>query len=390
MNDDLNLLRAYARHHSEEAFAALVSRHVNLVYSVALRQVRDAHLAEEITQAVFVILARKAGSLDESTILPGWLCRTARYAGANALTIQRRRHKREQEAFMESQLDPSAMAAPEPANELWLQIAPLLDHALGKLGDKDHDALVLRFFEDKNFAQVGAALGTSEDAAKMRVNRALEKLRRLFRQRGVNSTTATLANTISIYSMQAAPGTLGQTATTAALAKGATLSISTLTHIKGALKIMAWTKFKTAIAVGAVVIVAAGLTTGGIYLAKTSRPSPPPVFSGYATPEAALESIIWAAGTGDLDKLSFGATPEMLNGFRARMKGKSDEEIRQGLITWANAMNGYKITREDVISEDEVHVHIKAKPSPDALHNGQSIVVMRKIGDSWKQAGNAR
>src|SRR5258706_1948502 len=101
-NDDPTLLREYALLNSEEAFAKLISRYVNLVYSVALRQVGDAHLAEEITQAVFIILARKADSLGDKTILPGWLCRTARYASANALTIQRRRQRREQEAHMQS------------------------------------------------------------------------------------------------------------------------------------------------------------------------------------------------------------------------------------------------------------------------------------------------
>ncbi len=190
MNDDLTLLRDYARHNSEAAFATLVSRHVNLVYSVALRQVRDPHLAEEITQAVFIILARKADSLGDKTILPGWLCRTARYASANALTIQRRRQNREQEAYMQSILE-SGGDAPSPSigEETWNQIAPLLDGALEKLGQKDHDALVLRFFENKNFAEVGAALGASEDAAKMRVNRALEKLRKFFTKRGVTLST---------------------------------------------------------------------------------------------------------------------------------------------------------------------------------------------------------
>src|SRR5213595_4125100 len=111
MIEDMELVRQYARCKSEEAFATLVSRHINLVYSVALRQVRDQHLAEEIMQAVFIILARKAASLGPKTILPGWLCRTARYASANALTIQRRRQRREQEAHLQSILNESEPSA---------------------------------------------------------------------------------------------------------------------------------------------------------------------------------------------------------------------------------------------------------------------------------------
>jgi uncharacterized protein (TIGR03435 family) len=254
MNDDLTLLREYARNNSEEAFAALVSRHVNLVYSVTLRQVRDPQLAEEITQAVFIILARKAGSLGPKTILSGWLCRTARYASANALIIQRRRQHREQEAYMQS-------LSNETEPELWPQIAPLLETAMEKLGQKDHDAVVLRFFEGRNFREIGSVLGASEDAAKMRVNRALEKLRKFFTKRGVSSTTAVIAGVISANSVHAAPVALAKTVTAIALAKGAAASGSTLTLIKGALKIMAWTKAKTAIVVGVGIILAAGTTT---------------------------------------------------------------------------------------------------------------------------------
>jgi RNA polymerase sigma factor (sigma-70 family) len=169
-NDDLTLLREYSRSHSEPAFATLVSRHVNLVYSVAMRQVREPHLAEEITQAVFIILARKANLLGDKTILPGWLCRTARYVSTRALRTQRRRQQREQEAHMQSILN-------ESESETWTHIAPLLDGAMEQLGQKDHDALVLRFFENKNFSEVGAALGASgENAREPRAGKAAEIL----------------------------------------------------------------------------------------------------------------------------------------------------------------------------------------------------------------------
>ena len=160
---------------------------------------------------------------------------------------------------MQSTLNESAN---EPAHEeTWNQIAPLLDGAMEHLGQTDHDALVLRFFEGRNFKGVGAALGASEDAAKMRVNRALEKLRKYFTKRGVSSTTAIIAGAISANSVQAAPVALAKSVTALAIAKGAAASGSTLTLIKGALKIMAWTKMKTAIVTGAGVLLAAGTMT---------------------------------------------------------------------------------------------------------------------------------
>jgi RNA polymerase sigma factor (sigma-70 family) len=254
-NEDLSLLREYAWNNSEEAFAALVTRHVNLVYSVALRQVRDPNLAGEITQAVFIILARKADSLGNKMILSGWLCRTARYASANALTIQRRRRHREREAYMQSALNEA-----EPAHEeTWYQIAPLLNDAMEQLGRKDHDALVLRFFENKTFAEAGTSLGASEDAAKMRVNRALEKLRKFFTKRGVSSTTAIIAGAISANSVQAAPVALAKSVTAVAIAKGVAASGSTLTLIKGALKIMAWTKAKNTSVICLILILVGGI-----------------------------------------------------------------------------------------------------------------------------------
>ena len=264
LNDDLTLLREYSRSHSEPAFATLVSRHVNLVYSVAMRRVRDSHLAEEITQAVFIILARKADKLDGKTILSAWLCRTAHYVSARALRTEFRRQRREQEAYMQFLLN-------ESESEIWTKIAPMLDDALDRLGHKDHDAIVLRFFENKSLGEVGLAIGAGEDTARMRVNRALEKLQKFFTKRGIDSTTATIAETISANSVQAAPVALAKTVTAVALIKGATASISTLTLIKGALKIMMWTKAKTAVIVG----VAALLTVGTATVAVKVLSAPP-------------------------------------------------------------------------------------------------------------------
>jgi RNA polymerase sigma factor (sigma-70 family) len=135
MNDDMELVREYAARQSEQAFETLVSRNVGLVHSAALRQLRDPHQAEEITQTVFIILARKAGSLNPKTILPGWLYRTTRYVSAAAMKIQRRREYREQEAQMQAVIQE---AQTSPA---WEQMSPLLDEAMANLRVKDRDAI---------------------------------------------------------------------------------------------------------------------------------------------------------------------------------------------------------------------------------------------------------
>ncbi len=255
MNDDMRLVREYAASQSERAFETLVARHINLVYSAALRQVRDTHLAEEISQAVFVILARKAGSLGSKTILPGWLYRTARFASADALKTLRRRQRRELEACMQSTFDD------HPMDAAWQELSPLLDEAMAQLRDKDRDALVLRYFENKSLREVGDALGLQERAAQKRVARGLEKLHVFFARRGIASTTAIIANAVSAHSIQAAPVALTKSITAVAVTKGVAVSSSTLTLIKGALKIMAWTKAKTVIVIGTSVLLAAGTTT---------------------------------------------------------------------------------------------------------------------------------
>ena len=250
ISDDMALVREYAQSNSEQAFATLVSRHVNLIYSVALRQVHDPPLAEEIAQAVFIILSREAKSLSPKTILSGWLCRTARYISADTLKSQRRRQFREQEAHMQSLLN-------EPEPGVWNQIAPLLDEALNCLGEKEHDAVVLRFFDGKELKQVGAAMGTTEDAARMRVNRGVEKLREFFTKRGVTLSATAIAGAVAANSVQAAPAGLAVTITAAALS-GTTI---TTAAVIAATKIIAMTTLQKTFFTAALAVVAGA----GIY-----------------------------------------------------------------------------------------------------------------------------
>lgn len=245
---DTVLLEEYGRLGSEEAFANLVKRHVNLVYSVALRHAQVPAHAEEITQAVFVILAQKAGSLGHLQILEGWLHETTRLTALRFLRGERRRQLREQEAYMESSLQT------QPDTDAWKSFAPLLDEGMAQLNSKDRDALILRFFKDRSVREVAEAMGLKENAAQQRILRAVEKLRLFFSRRGVVVPAAAVTAAITAHSVQAAPGMLAQSVTVFAAAKGAAASTSTLTLIKGALKTMAWTKSQSTIGAGIIAL----------------------------------------------------------------------------------------------------------------------------------------
>jgi len=252
---DIELLRDYDRQGSEAAFAELVRRHINLVYSVALRHVGIAAHAEEITQAVFVILARKAAGLHPGIILEGWLHETTRLTALSFLRGERRRHFREQEAYMQSTLQEYADAS------VWNHLAPLLDEAMSRLGKKDRDAVILRFFKEKNVREVAATLQVNEAAAQRRILRALDKLRKFFTKRGVSSTTAIIAGAISANSVQAAPVALAKSVTAVAIVKGSIATASTLTLVKGTIKIMTCAKLKLALGIGMAALLAGSAVT---------------------------------------------------------------------------------------------------------------------------------
>jgi RNA polymerase sigma factor (sigma-70 family) len=200
---DWELLQEYAKHRSESAFAELVQCHLNWVYSSALRQVGDPHLAKDVTQSVFILLARKAGHLRPGTIVSGWLFRTTRFVASRALRSEYRRKAREQIA--------SAMSTTTSSDDneiIWDQLAPHLDQAVAALSKIDRTAILLRFYEKRTLREVGEHLGISEDAAKKRVTRAVEKMRASLTRRGLVPGGAGLVTVLAEQTVKAAPANL--------------------------------------------------------------------------------------------------------------------------------------------------------------------------------------
>jgi RNA polymerase sigma factor (sigma-70 family) len=271
--DDITLLKQYAGG-DESAFTTLFERHVHLVYSAALRQARNPSHAEEVTQAVFILLARKAKSLSPKTVLSGWLYQAARLTTASLIKREIRRQRREQEVYMQT--------LTEPDTSLWEQISPLLDDAMGRLGEKDRNAIVLRFFENRTPQEVAAALKLNDVTARKRVSRALEKLQKFLFKRGIASTAGTLAGAISTHSVQPAPVALAKIIAAAALAKGAAASIPTLALVKTTLLTMTM-KTKTVVVTAIIgsFILGAGVTGTYVFLhhqlARVTYASKPPL-----------------------------------------------------------------------------------------------------------------
>jgi RNA polymerase sigma factor (sigma-70 family) len=229
-DDDHALLARYAAQHSEDAFRQLVSRHLDLVYSAALRQTRAAHLAEEVAQSVFIELSRSAARIRPDLPLTAWLYTVTRRKAIDLIRRESTRHAREQLAATDAALSPSPGSATPPSTAsddpaAWSRLTNILDDAMMTLAEKDRSAVLLRFFANRPLRDIGTQLGISEDAAQKRIARALDRLRENFSRRGFPIGATTLATALSAHAVHTAPLTLGPAiSATALLAPPATLT----------------------------------------------------------------------------------------------------------------------------------------------------------------------
>ena len=466
---DQELLEEYSTRCSEAAFAELVRRHVDLVYSAALRMVCDAHLAEDVTQGAFVALAQSATGLSDRAVLSGWLHRTAQNLAANVVRTDVRRRAREQEAAAMNEL----LSADADAS--WENIAPHLDAALGELAETDRDALLLRYFEKKSAAEMATLLGISDEAAQKRVSRAVERLRDLLTKRGATVGASGLVILISTHAVLVAPAGLS-----AAIAAATVGALTTAAVTQATVVTMNWINAKSAAA-----LVAAALMAGtGTYfvqerrvtdgeararqmleqqnqlalardealaaartntqdaerarqdasdlarlrnevtqlrqqLAARKTPTPPPVslpreapqavahppgsyipkeqmaHVGFATPEAAIETITFVMMSGTYDQVNEAAGNEVADEELKNPKAREEFTERQKKI--APLFQGMQIVAKKILADDKVQLKVKQTYDPGILELNPNrempeffIQPMVKVGSEWRLGGSTR
>jgi len=246
---DAQLLRDYAGSGSEAAFAELVGRYAGLVHAAALRQTGNSDWAEEVTQAVFVLLARKAGTLSPDTVLAGWLMRATRFAASDLLRSERRRLARETAAYQMN--DRAESESSSEGGRLWDRIAPVLDACLARLREGDRNALLLRYFQNRSLAEVGTSLGVAEDAARKRVTRALDRLRAELARQGAVASTAVLPEILLREAAPTASGPLIGSTVSAALAPAASAGSRVAGLSESVARDMTWAGLKVWLAAAA-------------------------------------------------------------------------------------------------------------------------------------------
>ncbi|MBL9174627.1 MAG: sigma-70 family RNA polymerase sigma factor [Verrucomicrobiales bacterium] len=274
MTTDAQLLREFAATDSESAFTELVGRHGPAVHAAALRQTGNPHHAEEVTQAVFLLLARKAAALSGQAVLIGWLMKATQFAARDLLRGERRRLERETTAYhMNESLEPS-MAADPDSERLWDRISPVLDGCLARLREADRNAILLRFFQNRSLAEVGGALGVAEEAARKRVNRALERLRSELQRDGAVASLAVLPELLSRQAVPTGPSELVGSTVSAVLRSGGDGGVRAAALSKSLGRDLAWSGLRVwfATAATAAVLVGGVLWVGETVWSRVSTP----------------------------------------------------------------------------------------------------------------------
>ncbi len=395
---DQDLLNEFAREQSQDAFTALVQRHLGLVYWAAIRQVRSPQLAEEVAQSVFIDLARSAGGLKADTILTAWLYAVTRRTAINVVRGEARRQLREQTA-----LEMNAMNA--KADD-WTQIEPLLDDAMHALDKVDRTAILLRFFENKSLREVGESLGTTDDTARKRVNRAVERLREFLSEGGVTVGASGIALALSAGAVQAAPVGLATTISAAAAgtAVAATAGAATI-------KAIAMTTLQKLLLTATLIAVGVGAPLAirhQMKLRPENTPTPVPqsqpapsvaagaasendfpreswAFRGYATPESALVSLVWSAVNRDLERFLNSLSPDQQARVRLRWQrqGLSDEaQFRNSISNQFGMTKRIRVLSKETLSDSEVILRLEMEGEKGG--SGTVGKKVQRLGNEWK------
>jgi RNA polymerase sigma factor (sigma-70 family) len=371
---DMELIREFTQAQSQDAFKELVLRHLNLVHSAALRQVQDHQLAEDVAQCVFTELARNAPRLKPDTILPAWLFQVTRRTAIDVIRRESSRQTRERIA--------AEMHHMNADTSNWAEIAPLLDEAMHTLDEKDHAAMLLRYFENQSLRVVGESLGTSDDAAQKRVSRALERLRLFFANKDVRVSASAFALLLSAHAVQAAPANLFAVVLSSAGTAG-TLSVSLTTA--NATKFIIMTPLKKCmIATAVVAMLGAGVYQVSYRTSREIYPRSSWTFSGFATPEATIKTFMWAKSVGDAETVLAIATPELrVQVENAHFRGKTEAQKAAFLIDNVKQVSGVEIIEKKTLTKDHVayRTHFDGMPK-----DSFALLSMVKIDGAWKFA----
>jgi RNA polymerase sigma factor (sigma-70 family) len=397
---DHALLGEFARTRSSATFAELVTRHIHLVHAAAKRQVRDAHLAEDVTQAVFLILWQKAGSLDEGVVLAGWLYTTTRFVARNALRAEARRREHERKAGEAMRQQCATSPAPASSSDA---LSEHLDDAIARLPRRDRDTIVLRFFGQRSLREVGLAIGATEDAAKMRLSRALGKLRRLMAGASPAAASASLTAVVALLSDHSAaaapaPADLANVIITSAANGSAPATIAALS--KGALLAMRFAQLKLVLLVVVTCLALASAAVGvAVSLSNSDAPVAQPAPAGSiapvqvdrSTPSRALRSLMiqmldgtdkgegWIADTDD-QRLAGEMISDMYHE-AGQLRDAAEQRFKQRVET---PLALQLPSPEQLDGASEVFPAGQIEIAYVIDRSGRSLLPMHKSGDEWK------